>query len=124
MLLPKFIYEKLPYIYLSFSVYLITRGTEVPLVFSSLLFYAAACVVFVTRSYHRRNDRQTNLDGTHFYPAVVYEYLPYVNSAVGIIILFNFSNLLLLFTANVLILVSMRNLLCRRSNRKRVTSLF
>jgi len=124
VVLPKIIYENLPYIYFLISGGLLVLGNEWALIFSSGIFYAAACIVLVTRSAHRRLDKQKNLAVKHFFPELVYEYLPYTYGAVGLFILMTTKDSFFQFGGFILLVLALRNLLCRRSNRNKTPSLF
>jgi len=91
---------------------------------SSGLFYSAACVTLVTRSAHRRMDKQKALSLKHKIPDLIYEYLPYTYGAVGVFTLMITKNQIFQFFAFTLIVLAVRNLLCRHNNRCRSTKLF
>lgn len=91
---------------------------------SAALFYSAACVTLVTRSAYRRLDKQKKLGIKNKIPELFYEYLPYIYSAIGVFTLMVTRNSLFQFFAFTLIVLAVRNLLCRHNNRSRSAKLF
>jgi hypothetical protein len=124
LFISKPIYENLPFIYFIISGYLLTFEMTLPMLISSGLFYSAGCVTLVTRSAHRRMDKQRALSLKHKIPDLIYEYLPYTYGAVGIFTLMITKNQVFQFFAFTLIVLAVRNLLCRHKNRSRSTKLF
>ncbi|MEW6992565.1 hypothetical protein AADZ91_18020 [Colwelliaceae bacterium 6441] len=124
MVLPKVIYENLPYIYFLISGGLLVYGDEWTLIFSAGIFYTVACIVLVTRSAHRRLDKQKNKPSKYYFPDLLYEYLPFIYGAIGIFILMSSDKPIYQFGAFSLFILGLRNLLCRRNNRKKAPSLF
>ncbi|MFT6900294.1 MAG: hypothetical protein ACJAXS_000456 [Colwellia sp.] len=114
---PKFIYENLPFAYFIVSGYLLTFDMTWPMLTSAGLFYSAGCITLVTRSAYRRLDKQKQLSIKNKLPELLYEYLPYIYSAVGVFTIMITRNPLFQFCAFTLIVLAIRNLLCRRSNR-------
>ncbi len=95
-----------------------------PMLISAGLFYSAGCVTLVTRSAHRRMDKQKALSLKHKIPDLIYEYLPYTYGAAGVFTLMITKNQIFQFFAFTLIVLAVRNLLCRHNNRCRSTKLF
>jgi len=124
VLLPKPVYENLPYIYFLLSGALLTIGDSWQLIFSASIFYSAACIVLVTRSAHRRIDRHNGMSVKHFLPELIYEYLPYAYGAVGIFILMTTIQPMLQFLAFALFILAFRNLMMRHKNRMKGKTLF
>lgn len=125
MALPKVIYENLPYIYLVVSGGLLSLGDSWPLIFSAAIFYMVACIVLVTRSSHRRVDKDKEYSLNKQLPELFYEYLPYIYAAIGLFMLMSQANNILKFIGFILIVWALRNLLCRHSSRtKKSTGLF
>jgi hypothetical protein len=122
--LPKSVYENLPYIYFIISGYLLTFEMTWPMLISSGLFYSAGCITLVTRSGHRRMDKQKNVTQEYKIPELFYEYLPYTYAAVGVFTLMITKYSLFQFCAFTLIVLAVRNLLCRHNNRCRSAKLF
>lgn len=122
MVLPKIIYENLPYGYFITSGYLLTLEKSWLIYFSAALFYCAACIVLVTRSAYRRVDRTKPLK--HRLPEIIYEYLPYSYAAVAIFILMATTSPILQFIALTLIVIALKNVILRHKNRKKVDPLF
>ena len=91
---------------------------------SSGLFYSAGCITLVTRSAHRRLDKQKKIGINYKLPDLIYEYLPYTYGAISIFILLVTKNSLMQFCAFTLIVLAVRNLLCRHNNRNRSAKLF
>jgi len=117
LFLPKTIYENLPFAYFIISGYLLTFEMSVAILISAVLFYSAGCVTLVTRSAHRRIDKHKSLGEKYKIPQILYEYLPYTYSAVGVFTLMITKSALLQFCAFTLIVLAVRNLMCRHSNR-------
>jgi len=117
LFLPKTIYENLPFAYFIISGYLLTFEMSVAILISAVLFYSAGCVTLVTRSAHRRIDKHKSLGEKYKIPQILYEYLPYTYSAVGVFTLMITKNALFQFCAFTLIVLAVRNLMCRHSNR-------
>jgi hypothetical protein len=117
LFLPKVVYENLPYVYFIFSGFLLTFEMTWPILFSANLFYSAGCITLVSRSANRRLDRQKNLGIKHKIPELLYEYLPYIYSAIGIFTIMITKNALFQFCAFTLLVLAVRNLLCRHKNR-------
>ncbi len=124
MVLPKVIYENLPYIYFLFSGALLAYGDSWYFIFSGAIFYTVACVVLVTRSAHRRLDKKNHPGSNCPLPEMLYEYLPYGYGAIAIFILMSTKNQLLQFVAFALFVLALRNLMCRRTNRAKAKGLF
>lgn len=124
MFLPKVIYENLPYIYFLISGALLFFGKDWAFVFSSGIFYAVACIVLVTRSAHRRLDKQKNKSIKKHLPEMIYEYLPYGYGALAIFIILSSEQPIWQFVAFALFVLALRNLLCRRNNRSKPPSMF
>jgi len=111
-------------VYFIISGYLLMLEITWPILVSAGLFYSAGCVTLVTRSAHRRMDKKKNLALKHKIPYLIYEYLPYTYGAIGVFILMVTKNQILQFFAFTLIVLAVRNLLCRHNNRSRSTKLF
>lgn len=112
---PSFIYENLPYIYFCISGFLLVNNTSEIIFISATIFYCAGCITLVTRSAHRRIDKQKKLENKM--PELIYEYLPYIYIASAIFMLMVTTNAIVQFFSFILIVVALRNLLCRRANR-------
>ncbi|GAA5134448.1 hypothetical protein [Thalassotalea piscium] len=123
MKLAKPIYESLPYIYFFMSGYLLSLDNSLVLIFSAALFYTAGCVTLVTRSSHRRLDKQIE-SIKHAIPELIYEYKPYVFGAIAIFTLMLTKNAYIQFAAFTLGVVALRILLFRHNNRCRPKALF
>jgi len=117
LFIPKTIYENLPFAYFITSGFLLTFEISVAILISAVLFYSAGCVTLVTRSAHRRIDKHKSLGEKYKIPQILYEYLPYTYSAVGVFTLMITKNALFQFCAFTLIVLAVRNLMCRHSNR-------
>ena len=117
MFLPKAVYENLPYVYFIFSGFLLTFEMTWPILFSASLFYSAGCITLVSRSANRRRDKQKKLGIKNKIPEMLYEYLPYIYSAIGIFTIMITKNALFQFCAFTLLVLAVRNLLCRHKNR-------
>jgi hypothetical protein len=125
---PKPLYENLPYIYFIISGYLLTINHSWPVIFSSALFYGAACITLVSRSANRRLDKYKDKHKTpsikHVLPELLYEYLPYGYGAIALFTIMLTSNALFQFIAFTFFVLALRHLLCRRQNRSKAPSLF
>lgn len=117
LFLPKVVYENLPYTYFILSGYLLTFEMTWPILFSASLFYSAGCITLVSRSANRRLDKQKQLGIINKIPEMLYEYLPYIYSAVGVFTIMITKNALFQFCAFTLLVLAVRNLLCRHNNR-------
>lgn len=125
VILPKVIYENLPYLYFLVSGALLVIGDSWALIFSAALFYSVACIVLVTRSANRRRDKS---NGKHLIrhklPEFIYEYLPYGYGAISIFTLMSTKHPVFQFIAFALFVLALRNLMCRHNNRTKEPSLF
>lgn len=88
--LPKRFYEALPYLYIvmALAVMAFTEGGWVYL-FAALLYACGACI-WVMRSAYRRKTSPVlvrNRRGFMLFPALVYEYLPFIYLGAGVVIL-------------------------------------
>ncbi|TWX53331.1 hypothetical protein [Colwellia hornerae] len=124
MFVPKALYENLPFGYFIVSGYLLTFNMTWPMLISAGLFYSAGCVTLVTRSANRRLDKQKQLGITNKLPELLYEYLPFIYGAIGVFTLVITKNSLFQFCAFTLIVLALRNLLCRHNNRNSSAKLF
>lgn len=124
LFVPKTLYENLPFAYFIVSGYLLTFNMTWPMLISAALFYSAACVTLVTRSACRRLDKQKKLGIKNKIPELFYEYLPYIYNAIGVFTLMVTKNSLFQFFAFTLIVLAVRNLLCRHNNRSSSAKLF
>lgn len=124
MVLPKVIYENLPFGYFIISGYLLSIGGSWPMMFSAALFYGAACITFVVRSAHRRLDKHSAKSMKHVLPELVYEYLPYSFGAISVFIIMTTKNPMFQFLAFSLFVIALRNLMCRHKNRSKKPSKF
>lgn len=124
MVLPKVIYENLPFAYFILSGYLLSLDGSWPMIFSAALFYGAACITFVVRSAHRRLDKHSAHSIKHILPELIYEYLPYGYAAIGIFIIMVTKNPMFQFLAFSLFIIAIRNLVCRHKNRSKKPSKF
>jgi hypothetical protein len=119
LFVPKAVYENLPFAYFIVSGYLLTFEMNWPILFSAGLFYSAGCMTLVTRSANRRMDRQKSLGNKYKIPDLFYEYLPYMYSAVGVFTLMITKDSIFQFCGFTLIVLAVRNLMCRHNNRIR-----
>lgn len=128
MFYPKFIYENLPYAYFLVSGYLIAFYDTWPVFASVAIFYLAGCATLVTRSGYRRLDRykanEKHPNSKNTLPEWLYEYLPYSYFAFATIMLLKTSLPSLQFLAFFLMMLALRNLLFRVTNRRKAKSLF
>ncbi len=124
MVLPKTIYESLPFGYFSLSAVLFLIADSWPLLLSASLFYCIACITLVSRSAHRRKDKRKNSTFTSKLPELVYEYLPYLYGALAIMTIMASQHEIPQFLAFALSILAMRNLICRHNNRMKARSLF
>ncbi|GHG01990.1 hypothetical protein [Thalassotalea marina] len=124
MELPRVVYENLPYGYFLASGALFSLGDSWPLLFSGAVFYLAACIVLVQRSAHRRRDKYKHKQKRVWLPELIYEFLPYAFSAVGILLLMISNSNIVQFIAFSLMIWAIRNLICRHNNRTRKQGLF
>jgi len=124
VVLPKVVYENLPYGYFIISGYLLSIGKAWPMFFSAILFYCAGCITLVVRSAHRRLDKHPTKLLRHVLPELIYEYMPYGLAAIGIFILMITANPIFQFAAFTLFVIALRNLMCRHNNRRKKPSKF
>jgi len=92
------------------------------MIISAGLFYCAGSVTLVVRSSYRRLDAHKNKK--KFIPEIIYEYLPYLYHGCAILLLLKTTTPLLHFLAFMLMILALRNLLCRKNNRAKKPSLF
>jgi hypothetical protein len=104
-------------VYFIFSGFLLTFEMTWPIFFSASLFYSAGCITLVSRSANRRRDKHKKLGIKNKVPEMLYEYLPYIYSAIGIFTIMITKNALFQFCAFTLLVLAVRNLLCRHQNR-------
>ena len=124
MVLPKIIYENMPYGYFIISGYLLSIGEIWPIFFSAALFYGAACITFVVRSANRRLDKNQVKSIKRNFPEIIYEYMPYSFSALAVFIFMATTKPMFQFIAFTLFVIALRNLMCRHNNRSRKPSKF
>ncbi len=124
MTYPRIIYENLPYIYFSISGLVLTYDRSWAMIISAAMFYGAACITLVTRSSHRRRDRRKNLPEKRKIPELIYEYLPYAYLAVAIFVVMATNTPHFQFAGFMVIILAVRNLLCRHNNRIKSPTLF
>ena len=128
MFYPKLIYENLPYIYFLICAYLLAFYSTWAVFLSAGLFYCAGCITLVTRSGYRRLDRRKEIENNPSnkgnLPEWLYEYLPYSYFTVAMIIVLKTNSPALQFVAFCLMILALRNLLFRMSNRRKAKSLF
>jgi hypothetical protein len=117
MFYPKVIYEKLPLAYILISSSLLVNHQMQTMLFSSVLFYCAACITFVERSANRRRDKETSYSIKRHIPELMYEYMPYGMVAISVISLLKNKQEVWQFSAISLIIVALRHLMCRHFNR-------
>jgi hypothetical protein len=116
------IYENLPFIYFGIGALLLAYDTSWLMMFSAGLFYGAGSVTLVVRSSYRRLD--THKNKKKFIPEMLYEYSPYLYHGVAVILLIKTNSPSLQFLAFILMILALRNLLCRKNNRAKNSSLF
>ncbi|MFT6915292.1 MAG: hypothetical protein ACJAWL_001597 [Motiliproteus sp.] len=100
MYIHKFVYESLPYCYIAAGIVIYVIGAAFPSAFlmafikspliylPSALLYAAGAWVWVARSAYRRKSsklRVENRKGLFQFPEGLYEYLPFIYLALGVI---------------------------------------
>jgi len=128
MFYPKFIYENLPYGYFLICAYLLAFYSSWAVFFSAVLFYCLGCTTLVIRSGYRRLDRrksnENKLNKNISLPEWLYEYLPYAYFAVAMVMVLKTTQPVLQFIAFCLMILALRNLLFRMSNRRKAKSLF
>ncbi|MFT5758167.1 MAG: hypothetical protein ACI9LM_002906 [Alteromonadaceae bacterium] len=116
------IYENLPFIYFFMSAFLLAYDTSWLMIASAGLFYCAGSVTLVVRSSYRRLD--VNKNNKKRIPEMIYEYLPYIYHGIAILLLIKTTSSSLQFLAFILMILAFRNLLCRKNNRAKKSSLF
>lgn len=128
MYYPKFIYENLPYAYFLICAYLLAFYDTWAVFVSAGLFYCAGCITLVTRSSYRRIDRHKDGQNTphkkNILPELLYEYLPYIYFAIGMVVIIKTTSAALQFLGFCLMIIALRNLLFRLNNRRKAKSLF
>ncbi|WP_421865683.1 hypothetical protein [Motiliproteus sp.] len=90
MYIPKSLYEALPYLYIAIGVALFMLLDSPFIYVSAACLYGAGALVWVTRSsYRRKNSRHQveNRKNRLLFPERLYEYLPFIYMAVGVVIL-------------------------------------
>ncbi len=88
MYIPKSLYEALPYFYIGCSIAIFILADSPVIYLSTALLYAAGSLIWVTRSAYRRNNSKHQIEnrrGRFRFPELVYEYLPFIYLAIGIV---------------------------------------
>jgi hypothetical protein len=122
LFLPKSVYENLPFVYFIVSGCFMTFSVSWPMLLSAGLFYVAGCITLVIRSSHRRIDKHNTNFLPSKIPELVYEFLPYTYGAIGIFTIMVTSDAKFQFCAFILIVLAIRNLLCRHNNRTKTSN--
>ncbi len=89
MRIKKPIYEALPYLYIFLGVMIALQLDYALTYVSAALFYTAGAAVWVMRSAWRRKEKAPEIKNRaelwHF-PTMVYEYLPFIYMAFGVVL--------------------------------------
>lgn len=86
----KSLYEALPYLYIAISIIIFMLLGGPLIYFSAAALYCAGALVWVTRSaYRRKNSRHCieNRKERLRFPERLYEFLPFIYLAIGVVIL-------------------------------------
>jgi len=113
MRLPRWLYEKLPYLYMGLSLYLILVFSDNNniLAFACIL-YIAGNAVWIMRSNARRKDRRENRiflsrmrqqSERFYYPQWFYEEQPFIYLGAGVICIVVMNNIIGLISGGLLI---------------------
>jgi len=116
--------ENIPFICFAISGYLLFFFNSWELRVSAAMFYGIGCIILVSRSAVGRLDRKSKKKVIHQLPEVLYEYLPYWYGATAIFLVLITDNPFLQFIAFILIIIAVRNLICRHNNRTKPPSMF
>ncbi|MEH6649297.1 MAG: hypothetical protein V7707_04635 [Motiliproteus sp.] len=90
MYIHKSVYEALPYFYITASIVIFFVLDNPLIYFSAAALYCAGALVWVTRSaYRRKNSRFCieNRKGRLRFPERLYEFLPFIYLAIGVVII-------------------------------------
>lgn len=117
MHLPRPVYENLPFIYFAVSGYLLFFFDGWHLVLPAIIFYSAACIILVARSANRRRDKLKKHNKSYPLPTLLYEYSPYLYMATALFMIIVSNTALFQFIAFVIVVIALRNLVCRHNNR-------
>lgn len=117
MYLPKALYEPLPYFYFALSLFILFQESHWAFSLSALLFYFAGSVVLVKRSEHRRKDKQRITLDHYKLPETLYEFLPFIYIAMGVVLVISFPAPMPQLVSAILFIIAIRNLVCRHMNR-------
>lgn len=120
----QFVYDNFPYLLFALSGYLLLFHDLWPLRLSAAMFYGIGCIILVSRSATARLDAEKHLKMKHRVPEVVYEYAPYWYAATAVFLLMAFEMAIVQFVAFILIVLAIRNLILRHSNRTKAPSKF
>lgn len=82
-MLPKSVYETLPYMYLGGGMSEVVYFDSMVAMFSGVLFFVAGAMVWVMRSNHRRKDVEIKRKQHGRFPEAVYEFVPFMYLALG-----------------------------------------
>lgn len=129
MKLPTWLYESLPYFYLSISLLLILLFNSRPnIVTFALMLYLAGSAVWIMRSNARRQDiRQQRIfqarlqrqSERFYYPQWFYEEMPFIYLAIGLTCLLTIDNFIGMISGGLFVLSSIFVLSFRINNRSK-----
>ena len=100
-MIPKKLYETLPYLYMAIGVLVLFVLGNYFALFSGLMFFMAGSLIWILRSDHRRASRKHHGPLPHW----LYELLPFIYAAVGLV-LYNYAHTIYLYPSAVLLLVA------------------
>ncbi|HEY5718015.1 MAG TPA: hypothetical protein VIS52_05925 [Motiliproteus sp.] len=90
MVLPKSLYESLPYLYIASALGVVVLVDSALVYLFAAVLYAGGAMVWVMRSAYRRKTSPNVVKNRHgfvMFPAVIYEYLPFIYLAAGVLVL-------------------------------------
>lgn len=100
-MLPKQLYEILPYLYMVIGVLVLFALGNFLALFSGLLFFMAGSLIWILRSDHRRASRKHHGPLPHW----PYELLPFLYTATGGVLCY-YANTIYLYPSAILLLTA------------------
>lgn len=117
-MLPKPIYELMPYFYLSGGITEIYYLQSTIATVSGVLFFVAGAMIWILRSNHRRCDSQLSRKRDARLPEELYEMLPFLYMLVGALLVTFSTSYLLYAIAALLFLAGLHFVVVRTVHRR------
>lgn len=118
-MLPTLLYEALPLVYLIGGAAMLSSNQDPLILVSALIFYCAGAVVWVMRSENRRTDHHAYpAHKLFFLPERLYEFIPFIHLLIGLWLLRNNSQWLIVIFGSLLIVWALFCELKRHQSRR------